>query len=193
MRLGVQWCSGRVELKASVHTSGPQSDENENGLPKSIGTLFETNPAIQVAAIISVKDGHEYSTVYNRLEDDPNRVELPEIKKDYLVEKTVRAWFVSAGFKEPEKIHLLQNGYYGSDYSEPWFLVKTEYGYIEIGWRKRVISINWEETPLRKVITKDDVTKDEYAVHAWSVPKAIEYLTAIREALDECGSKQSAE
>ena len=60
-----------------------------------------------------------------------------------------------------------------------WWFVKTTNGWIEIGWRKRVININWEDTPIRKIITTDDVTKSETNVHAWNIPKALEYLTAI--------------
>jgi hypothetical protein len=192
MRLGAQFCNGRVDLRASVHLSGPQSDESEGGLPKSIAALFTAEPSLQVAAIIKVVDGHEYSVIYNRLSDDANRIELPEIKKHYLTKKEVLAWFVSAGFKDPETIHLLKNGY-DPEREEPWFLVKTEYGYVEIGWRHRVISINWGDTNLEKVITADDVTKDPHGVHAWSVSKAIEYLASLKEAFDEYSSRQPAE
>lgn len=190
MRLGTQFCTGRVELRASVRISGPQSDEYENGLPKSIGKLFEMDPAIQVAAIITVKEGREHSTIYNRLSDDPNYSELPEIKKNCLTEKEVRAWFVVAGFKDTEKIHLLKNGY-DPENEEPWFLVKTEFGYVEIGWRHRVLSINWGDTNFEKIITTDDVIKDFYSAHAWSVPKAIEYLTSLKEAFVATGKEIS--
>jgi hypothetical protein len=61
----------------------------------------------------------------------------------------------------------------------PWWLVKTPFGLVEIGWRKRVININWEETPVRAVVTKDDVTSSETFVHAWGEEKALEYLKAL--------------
>lgn len=68
------------------------------------------------------------------------------------------------------------------DYAElrknsPWWYVKTEFGYIKIGERERVISIHWDDTPLRLWITKDDVTKNLTMVHAWSWVKTLEYLT----------------
>lgn len=65
-----------------------------------------------------------------------------------------------------------------------WWFIKTPVGWIEIGWRKRVISINWEDTPVRKVVTADDVTKSDTLVHAYSVEKAIEYLRAFRLEMD---------
>lgn len=93
------------------------------------------------------------------------------------------ALFVLAGImvKHAEE---LPNGYWPKvpDYyeirqSSPWWLAMTEFGPIKIGWRKRVISIEWTATEVRKVITEDDVTKSEDYVHAWTYAKAVEYLT----------------
>lgn len=63
--------------------------------------------------------------------------------------------------------------------TNPWWLVKTPAGIIKIGNRKRVISIDWSDTKIRGEITKDDVTKSDDMVHAWSMPKALEYMTAL--------------
>lgn len=63
--------------------------------------------------------------------------------------------------------------------NSPWWLVRTKAGLVEIGWRKRVISINWFDTPIRKEVTTDSVTKGETDVHAWSEAKAVEYLTVL--------------
>jgi hypothetical protein len=65
----------------------------------------------------------------------------------------------------------------------PWFLVKTLYGDIKIGWRKRVISIEWDGCGVEAKVTEDDTTQDRFLVHAWSYHKAVEYLTALRAAL----------
>lgn len=62
----------------------------------------------------------------------------------------------------------------------PWWLVHTEYGMFRIGWRKRVISIDWHRTPVRAVVTEDVVTKDNESVHAWNYAKAVEYLTEFK-------------
>ena len=62
----------------------------------------------------------------------------------------------------------------------PWWLVHTEYGMFRIGWRKRVISISWERSPIRAIVTEDQVTKDNECVHAYSYAKAVEYLTEFK-------------
>lgn len=64
----------------------------------------------------------------------------------------------------------------------PWWLVTTDFGVIKLGWRKRVISIHWDRTQVRQVITLDDVTKDETMVHAWTYSKAVEYLATLEKA-----------
>ena len=72
-----------------------------------------------------------------------------------------------------------------------WWFVKTAAGWVEIGWRKRVIAINWEDTPVRKVITADDVTKSETGVHAWETTKALEYLTALKVEMSNAESSHA--
>ena len=61
----------------------------------------------------------------------------------------------------------------------PWWLVKTSRGMVEIGWRKNVISIDWSDTGIEKILTEDDVTKGKTYQHAYSYAKAIEYLTVL--------------
>lgn len=85
------------------------------------------------------------------------------------------------------KMHKLANKYWPENpyYADiaarhPWWLVMTPYGAIVMGWRKRVISINWEDTAVRAVLTDDDVTKSDTMVHAWSYGAALEYMTKLR-------------
>lgn len=73
---------------------------------------------------------------------------------------------------------ILQNAIYRA--RRPWWLVKTHAGCIEIGWRKRVIQIDWSDTPIRKKMTEEvNVTSHEHYVHAWTEMKAVEYLQAL--------------
>jgi hypothetical protein len=69
--------------------------------------------------------------------------------------------------------------YFETPPRQVWWFVKTPLGWIEIGWRKRVIAVDWQDTAVRRIVTSDDVTKAETMVHAWSEAKAIEYLAAL--------------
>lgn len=98
------------------------------------------------------------------------------------------AIFALAGF-EVVRVWELANHYWPDNphYDEvrqPWWLFQTTLGLIEVGARKRVISIDWSSTPARGIVTNDDVTKNETLVHAWTVEKAIEYLRALRLLLE---------
>lgn len=63
----------------------------------------------------------------------------------------------------------------------PWFKVLTPIGTIKLGNRKRVINIDWTDTSVRTVVTTDHVTKSETNVHAWTVGKAVDYLTLLQQ------------
>lgn len=99
-------------------------------------------------------------------------------------EERVESLFDLAGF-EVKKIYKLENKYWPDspkydDVRVPWWLVKTSIGLIQIGWRKRVLSIDWSDTGIQALITDDDVTKDFHMVHAYSYAKALEYLTRLQ-------------
>lgn len=78
----------------------------------------------------------------------------------------------------------LPNNYWPDAYiqlcaSNPWWLVSTkECGLVRIGWRKKVISIDWENFIWK---TEDEVSGDGKYVHAWKPEKAVEYLRGLRE------------
>lgn len=98
-------------------------------------------------------------------------------------EARVRALFLLAGI-EVKKIYQIENPYWPDAYVEerkrsPWFLVHTPDGMMKIGWRKRVLSINWNDTSIRMLVTADSTTKDLDHVHAWTYAKAVEYLEVL--------------
>lgn len=101
-------------------------------------------------------------------------------------ESLVRSFFEAAGIKVL-KTWALENQYWPRSYVElrvnrPWWLVKTEMGLIEIGPRKRVIEINWEETRVRTIVTEASITKSETMVHAYNHGDVITYLQALKVA-----------
>lgn len=96
----------------------------------------------------------------------------------------LNAVFLLAGI-EIIGLKKIPNGYYPEAYKEeadekyPWWIVTTSFGDIKIGWRKRVISIDWSRTSFRGIVTEDEVTKDLYMVHAYGYPMAAQYLRAL--------------
>lgn len=62
----------------------------------------------------------------------------------------------------------------------PWFLITTKIGSIKIGWRKRIINIDWSRTAVRETAEQlfpgEDTTKDGYMIHAWGYDKAVQYI-----------------
>lgn len=69
---------------------------------------------------------------------------------------------------------------YDSESIEPWYSVTTYKGIIKIGWRKRVINIDWTLSDIeyngRELFASEDVTKDDKFIHACSYEKAKEYI-----------------
>ena len=103
--------------------------------------------------------------------------------------KTLDALLTLAG-SEPVAVHELANKYWPDcdAYAQirrdnPWWLVLTKAGPVVIGWRKRVISINWEGTTVRGKMTTDDTTSELDYCHAWTYEKAVEYLSTLQSAL----------
>jgi hypothetical protein len=66
--------------------------------------------------------------------------------------------------------------------TSPWFMVTTTKGTIKIGWRKRVINIDWStmnREDAETLFPNEDVTKDDRLIHAWGYEKAKEYINKI--------------
>ena len=105
-----------------------------------------------------------------------------------MIEK-LKAVFLLAGI-DVKSFHQLPNGYCGDQCCphRPWGLAETKYGLIKIGWRKRVISIEWSKelnihgnNTLAKDEQKTDkscgTTSWENGVHAWGWAKAVSQMT----------------
>lgn len=73
----------------------------------------------------------------------------------------------------------IDNGY-GKNSLNPWFEVTTSKGIIVIGWRHRVINIDWEKSDIKDkaddLFPNENVTKDHKSIHAYGYDKATQYL-----------------
>lgn len=99
----------------------------------------------------------------------------PAYQADIATEKEkLRELFTSPIYMTP-----IANGY-GERPLFPWFDVTTRRGVIEIGWRRRVISIDWSKSDIKskaaELFPLEKVTIQDRSIHAWSYEKAREYI-----------------
>lgn len=87
--------------------------------------------------------------------------------------------------KSSTYIEQIPNGYC-SDYccvNRPWLIVTTPKGRIKIGWRKRVIVIDWTDSKIEAcaeaIFPGEDVTRDGRMIHAWGYEKATQYIAML--------------
>ena len=80
-------------------------------------------------------------------------------------------------------IERIENQYWPENIHEPWLIVTTDKGHIMIGWRKRVISIDWSRSVVSasadELFPGENVTKDGRSIHAYGYEKAQEYIDKI--------------
>lgn len=99
------------------------------------------------------------------------------------MEQSFREIFNRAGF-QTVILRPFPNQYCACEHCTPWFHVETECGKFSIGWRKRVINIDWSTIgDLSIMFPNEDVTKGSCYIHAWGNDKATEYLGRIRNHL----------
>jgi hypothetical protein len=86
----------------------------------------------------------------------------------------------------PIYVEQIPNEY--GPYGAPWLVVTTNIGRIKLGWRKRVINIDWSQTIVKteaeELFKEEEVTKGysgEFYVHAWGYEKAKKYIDKIHE------------
>lgn len=97
----------------------------------------------------------------------------------------------------PDRIYVkeIPNGYCGDACCEhePWFEVTTTVGVIRIGWRKRVLNIDWSQSDVTVMadvlFPSEDVTKFDRTIHAWGYEKATEYIATILQQPTEEGKR----
>lgn len=127
-----------------------------------------------------VKEGDEcYFNVWTLFHKECNEEHLAASE-----EKRFSETFKAAGFKNVT-LEAIKNQYCGCDYCAPWFKIQTEFGNFTIGWRKRVINIDWSEVDpkneahLVSLFSKENTTKGSSGIHAHGWDKAQEYLSLI--------------
>lgn len=75
----------------------------------------------------------------------------------------------------------IPNQYWKDGLEEPWFLVDTTLGVLQVGRRKRVYELRWEKTELDAtgLFEQENTTKGPDMIHAWNEEDLVRYLTAL--------------
>lgn len=130
-------------------------------------------------------ESHCDSIVYDLMEKF-NRDQIansPQVIKD----KAETLERLQGCFPDQSKIYVeeIPSEYGNSGHEASWLIVTTNIGRIKIGWRKRVIVLDWKDTrnPLsaEALFPHEDVTKFDQLIHAWGYEKAAEYIKKILE------------
>jgi hypothetical protein len=128
-----------------------------------------------------------WSAAHNAVKEIKSAIMAEKISTDPKEQEKARLERLEllACFSGPIFVSAIPNGYC-SDYCcrhLPWFKVTTSIGHFEIGWRKRVISLDWSKTiaaaTAGDLFQKEDVTKGQRSIHAWSIEKAKQYIEAV--------------
>lgn len=85
------------------------------------------------------------------------------------------------------KIDDVKNEYGSGSYRGQWHVFQTMIGKIRIGWRSRVIEIDWSDIgeDFEHLFPDEDVTKSSSIIHAYSLDKLTEYLKKINDYMAE--------
>lgn len=166
----------------------PENDWEKSIVKNEHGWLDEKDGITDDYVIQSGDEG--FFNVWKYFHNTCNKIYLRESMK-----AKFKKLFEGSGFKDV-KMFARKNEYCSCELCAPWFNVKTEFGNIKIGWRKRVINIDWGSptvTVRSKLLHKnisslfkdEDVTKGNDYIHAWGWEKAQEYLTKIYNLLSK--------
>jgi hypothetical protein len=111
-----------------------------------------------------------------------------EIKKKWM--KDAQVAFLEAGI-HPIFVVEIPNEYCGPECCPhmPWFRITTTFGVLKVGWRKRVIHLEWTDSLVKTraddLFAGEDVTKEDRMIHAWGYEKLTEYLRKLKREFDE--------
>lgn len=162
-----------VDHEIVINVNGPADGNMRDGRPwQRVDKDYVIKPG-DIATLDIITSTHEKCY----------RENLARVTRERMVDA-----FTRAGFPNVALISV-PNEYWGKSqpyYADPWFLAQVNDGpKFKIGWRKRVIKIDWSEThmDLRHLFPDEDVTKESGFIHAWGYDKAVEYLKKIVPAL----------
>lgn len=109
-------------------------------------------------------------------------------------QELVKSMFAATGFKV-NKVYVLENKYWPANQAyleirskNPWFLLKTQFGLIEVGKRKRVIHLDWRDINENQLTPKEGeewITNGPGYVHSYSNEALVSNLFKLHILLSE--------
>lgn len=93
--------------------------------------------------------------------------------------------FKSAGF-DTVHVETIDSEYCKEPccYKYPWIIATTNQGRIKLGWRKRVMTLDWSDSDLgidgREFFKGEHTTIEQSYIHCWGKDKAVEYLRKLK-------------
>ncbi len=149
-------------------------------------TSYETDNEFGVKILVSgIEPSQEIKYLANRLTNQLfEAIWLERVMNEpsEIANRRVTILQLSSLFSELIHVEVIPNEYCLQPccWSLPWLLVTTKKGDIKVGWRKRVINIDWGLSDIEEtghgLFPDEDVTKGDYNIHAWTCFKAKEYL-----------------
>ena len=159
------------ELDYKLHTSC-ESCEAVRG----VKVMLALPEGRDITAGLSSEIGHFVSELYRKIDIDLNNTD-PAVQARNA--EQVKA--MTELFDEPIFVEQIPNGY--GPWGAPWLIVTTKIGRIKIGWRKRVIEIDYSDSTVNAaanyIFPDENVTKGDRYIHAWGYDKAREYIKKI--------------
>lgn len=133
--------------------------------------------------IVSYEGQKAFDLIRHMIEIEWAKIHEKATRLSHIDEMTTL--FLDAGF-EAIHVKVIDNQYSGNAhyYVDPWLVVTTSKGPIMLGWRKRVINIDWSDSDIavdgQELFKDEKTTSSDRYVHAWSKEKAVEYLARLR-------------
>ena len=168
------------------------SEEGYGGILSGYGVKIQIGGSI--LKHLDYDDELLQSALYeaNRIILDTIKHQVYQKKEDLIERKRIEKEGIISLFGDNLiYVEEIPNQYYGDSdpYGKmfPWFRITTKVGHFVIGWRKRVIEINWKDTKCKisanSLFPDENVIKIDNTIHAWSLEDAKKY---IKSAIENC-------
>lgn len=138
----------------------------------------------EIKNTISYRASNHLRTIRHEIEVQWAKINNADERSKHVTE--LAGLFILAGF---DKIYVeVIDNQYSVDadyYRTPWIIVTTGFGRIILGWRKRVLNLDWSDSTIKadgnKLFSDEKTTTDKRYVHCHGKEKAVEYLKRLKD------------